>query len=55
MSDTGERLRPITVSCGVTDNRKAHRPEEMIEQADQALYWVKRHGRNLVRLAETNS
>lgn len=55
VSDTGERLRPITVSCGVTDNRKAHRPEEMIEQADQALYWVKRHGRNLVRLAETNS
>lgn len=55
VSDTGERLRPITISCGVTDNRKASRPEDMVEQADKALYWVKRHGRNLVRLAETNS
>jgi diguanylate cyclase (GGDEF)-like protein len=42
-----------TISCGVTDNQRAHRPEEMVEQADKALYWVKRHGRNLVRLAET--
>jgi diguanylate cyclase (GGDEF)-like protein len=55
VGDTGERLRPITISCGVTDNHRAHRPEEMVEQADKALYWVKRHGRNLVRLAETES
>ena len=52
VGDTGEKLRPITISCGVTDNKRAHRPEEMVEQADKALYWVKRHGRNLVRLAE---
>jgi diguanylate cyclase (GGDEF)-like protein len=55
VGDTGERLRPITISCGVTDNQRAHRPELMVEQADKALYWVKRHGRNLVRLAETES
>ena len=52
VGDTGEKLRPITISCGVTDNKRARRPEEMVEQADKALYWVKRHGRNLVRLAE---
>lgn len=51
ISDDGEAVGSITVSCGVTDNENAAGPEEMIKRADDALYWVKRHGRNLVQLA----
>jgi len=51
LSDEGEVIEGITVSCGVTDNVGANAPDEIIERADRALYWVKRHGRNLVRLA----
>ncbi len=51
VSDSGDRLAPITISCGVTDSSGCKSPEDMIDRADQALYWVKRNGRNLVRLA----
>jgi diguanylate cyclase (GGDEF)-like protein len=51
ISEDGETIGSITVSCGVTDNGGAASPEVLIERADRALYWVKRHGRNLVRLA----
>jgi diguanylate cyclase (GGDEF)-like protein len=51
ISEDGEMIGSITVSCGVTDNRDAASPDVLIERADRALYWVKRHGRNLVRLA----
>lgn len=51
MSDAGERLAPITISVGVTDSTGCKSPEDMIDRADRALYWVKRNGRNLVRLA----
>ena len=51
ISEDGETIGSITVSCGVTDNRDAVSPDVLIERADRALYWVKRHGRNLVRLA----
>jgi diguanylate cyclase (GGDEF)-like protein len=51
ISEDGEVIGAITVSCGVTDNADSALPEEMIERADRALYWVKRHGRNLVRLS----
>jgi diguanylate cyclase (GGDEF)-like protein len=51
ISEEGEEIGTITISCGVTDNRDAASPEEIIERADRGLYWVKRHGRNLVRLA----
>ena len=51
ISEDGEIIGSITVSCGVTDNRDAVSLEVLIERADRALYWVKRHGRNLVRLA----
>ncbi|MBK6766137.1 MAG: diguanylate cyclase [bacterium] len=50
-ADDGERLASITISCGVTDSTGCKGPEEMIDRADRALYWVKRNGRNLVRLA----
>ncbi len=49
------RLKPhkkITISCGVCSNAAVSGPEEMIELADQALYWVKRHGRNSCRLVQ---
>jgi diguanylate cyclase (GGDEF)-like protein len=51
LSDEGEPIGGITVSCGVTDNRDTTSPEELIDRADHALYWVKRHGRNMVHLA----
>jgi diguanylate cyclase (GGDEF)-like protein len=54
ISEDGEAIGSITVSCGVTDNREAVAPDALIERADRALYWVKRHGRNLVRLASEN-
>jgi diguanylate cyclase (GGDEF)-like protein len=50
-TEDGEHLAPITISCGVTDSQGCKGPEEMIDRADRALYWVKRNGRNLVRLA----
>jgi diguanylate cyclase (GGDEF)-like protein len=51
VTEDGEAMGAITVSCGVTDNAGAQAAEEIIERADRALYWVKRHGRNLVKLA----
>jgi diguanylate cyclase (GGDEF)-like protein len=50
ISEDGEVIGAITVSCGVTDNLDTSLPEDLIDRADRALYWVKRHGRNLVRL-----
>ena len=50
-SESGEKHAPITISCGVTDSTGCKSPEDMIDRADQALYWVKRNGRNLVRMA----
>lgn len=49
--EDGEETGAITISCGVTDNVNTTKPEDLIERADKALYWVKRHGRNLVQLA----
>lgn len=51
ISEDGEAIGAITVSCGVTDNTEAQTQDVLIERADRALYWVKRHGRNMVRLA----
>lgn len=45
------KSKKITISAGICDNSMAKGPEEMIELADRALYWVKRHGRNKCRLA----
>ncbi|MBI5059842.1 GGDEF domain-containing protein [candidate division KSB1 bacterium] len=55
VTEEGESMGAITVSCGVTDNRDAAAPEDLISGADRALYWVKRHGRNLVKLANVES
>jgi diguanylate cyclase (GGDEF)-like protein len=51
ISEEGESIGQITISCGVTDNSGTATPEELIDRADKALYWVKRNGRNMVRLA----
>ncbi|HEY3296031.1 MAG TPA: GGDEF domain-containing protein [bacterium] len=51
ISEDGEAIGSITISCGVTDNTGANGPEELIARADRGLYWVKRHGRNRVRLS----
>ena len=51
-TESGEDLGSITVSCGVTDNMNTTGPNDLIRRADRALYWVKTHGRNLVRLAD---
>jgi len=51
ISESGDKLAPITISVGVTDSTGCKSPEDMIDRADRALYWVKRNGRNLVRLA----
>ncbi len=51
VTEDGDSMGEITVSCGVTDNSETQSAEEMIMRADRALYWVKRHGRNLVRLS----
>jgi diguanylate cyclase (GGDEF)-like protein len=51
-TESGEEIGSITVSCGVTDNVNTTGPNDLIRRADRALYWVKTHGRNLVRLAD---
>ena len=51
-TESGEDMGSITVSCGVTDNVNTTSPNDLIRRADRALYWVKTHGRNLVRLAD---
>jgi diguanylate cyclase (GGDEF)-like protein len=52
-NDGGADLGSITVSCGVTDNVDTVGPNDLIRRADRALYWVKTHGRNLVRRADS--
>ncbi len=47
LSDTSDGIPAVTLSVGVTLGSKENRdPEEMLHQADAALYYVKEHGRN---------
>jgi len=55
ISDDGEAVGSITISLGVTDNNGAEGPDDLVARADRALYWVKRHGRNRVRMAVTEN
>jgi diguanylate cyclase (GGDEF)-like protein len=36
----------LTISVGVCSNQQAQTGEELVDRADQALYWSKRSGRN---------
>ncbi|GAA6174065.1 diguanylate cyclase [Colwellia sp. KU-HH00111] len=44
----------ITVSIGLTDNSKVEGYDKMISYADQALYFAKHHGRNQVKIYQSN-
>jgi diguanylate cyclase (GGDEF)-like protein len=48
-SEVAQDLK-MTVSIGLTDNNTVNEYDKMINQADQALYYAKRHGRNQVRI-----
>src|SRR5579863_10364858 len=52
---TGADLQPnavsMTVSIGIAESQPKLRPEEVIEQADQALYRAKQGGRNRIETA----
>ena len=43
-----EPLPQVTVSVGVAALRQGETPHQLLERADQALYWAKNHGRNQV-------
>jgi diguanylate cyclase len=45
---TGEELRQITMSLGVAMFRYGEPSADLIGRADEALYWAKQNGRNLV-------
>ncbi|MBI5583700.1 MAG: GGDEF domain-containing protein [Deltaproteobacteria bacterium] len=49
IKQTGEKLRPITVSLGVAEIRSKDSVETLIERADRALYLAKKMGRNNVK------
>jgi diguanylate cyclase len=50
-SDSGEELRPVTVSIGVSGAMRWDTAESLIEKADKALYQSKDDGRNRVTVS----
>lgn len=52
---SGDTTFNVTFTAGVTDidNKNAH-PEQLVEEADQALYWGKESGRNMTVLYTPN-
>ena len=51
---TGEELRQITMSIGVAQFRYGEPVGDLINRADEALYWAKQNGRNLVGTERDN-
>lgn len=47
-ADAQQRLAPVTVSIGVASLQQTSEADELIQQADAALYEAKRRGRNTV-------
>lgn len=53
MPNEGEKLMRITMSVGVACLSKSTTSEEqLLREADRALYWVKKNGKNQVKLAD---
>jgi diguanylate cyclase len=50
-SSTGEVIRSVTISCGVTAFRPADEPTDFVDRADGALYLAKEAGRNRIMVA----
>lgn len=50
-SDSGQELRPVTVSIGVSGTMRWDTAESIIEKADKALYQSKGDGRNRVSVS----
>ncbi len=50
-SDSGEELRPVTVSIGVCGAMRWDTAESLIDKADKALYQSKGDGRNRVSVS----
>lgn len=48
MSDEGEPI-PVTASFGIAISKAELRPQQLLSQADQALYQAKAGGRNRVK------
>jgi diguanylate cyclase (GGDEF)-like protein len=46
LSDTGDGLPKISISCGISIGKKRRDPQDMFREADAALYHVKKNGRN---------
>ena len=50
-SSTGEVIRGVTISCGVTAFDPADDPTDFVDRADGALYQAKEAGRNRIMVA----
>jgi diguanylate cyclase len=50
-SSTGEVIRGVTISCGVTAFSPADDPTDFVDRADGALYQAKEAGRNRIMVA----
>lgn len=48
------KLPSITVSLGLADTESAASCEELMSQADQAMYWAKRNGKNRWQIFDRN-